>query len=238
MSDKILLEGRGLAVGYGGRPVISEINIALHENEVLCLIGHNGAGKSTLLKALFGLLKPEQGQVLLDGQEATGLSPRELTARGIAMVPEGRGIFASLTVDEVFRLGMWAAAIPQAERAGRVEWVLSILPMLRELWTRRAGSLSGGQQQMVSIGRALLSQPRILILDEPSIGLAPKLFQDLLGPIRKLQQETGMSILIVEQNVREALKISDRVEVMKSGRMIWKGLPEDLSDNKVLMELY
>lgn len=238
MSGKVLLEGRGLAIGYGGRPVINDINISLHENEVLCLIGHNGAGKSTLLKGLFGLLRPEEGQVFLEGRDITGLSPKEIAALGIAMVPEGRGIFASLSVDEIFRLGMWSADIPKAERQERVDWVLSILPVLKEFWTRRSGSLSGGQQQMVSIGRALLSRPKILLLDEPSIGLAPKLFQDLLGPIRALQQQTGMSILIVEQNVREALKVSDRVEVMKSGRMIWKGLPEDLSDNKVLMELY
>jgi len=153
-------------------------------------------------------------------------------------VPEGRGVFANLTVEEIFKLGMWAADIAKAERAERVEWVLEILPVIREFWTRRAGTLSGGQQQMVSIGRALLSRPSILILDEPSIGLAPKLFQDILRPIPELRRKTRMSILIVEQNVREALKISDRVEVMKSGAMIWKGLPEDLSDNKSLMELY
>ncbi|MGI6246244.1 MAG: ABC transporter ATP-binding protein [Pseudochelatococcus sp.] len=238
MSAKVYLEGRGLSVGYGGRPVIEDIAISLRENEVLCLLGHNGAGKSTLLKTLFGLLAPAKGQVLLDGQDVTGLSPRAIAARGVAMVPEGRGIFPSLTVDEIFRLGTWAGDIPKSERHERVDWVLGILPMLREFWTRRAGTLSGGQQQMVSIGRALLSKPRILILDEPSIGLAPKLFQDLLRPIRALQQETGMSILIVEQNVREALKISDRVEVMKSGRMIWEGRPDALSDDKLLMELY
>ena len=238
MSGKIVLEGRGIAAGYGGRPVIAGIDIALRENEVLCLIGHNGAGKSTLLKTLFGLLKPSAGKVMLAGEDVTGLPPREFAARGVAMVPEGRGVFGNLTVEEIFKLGMWAADIAKAERGERVDWVLEILPVIREFWTRRAGTLSGGQQQMVSIGRALLSRPSILILDEPSIGLAPKLFQDILRPIPDLRRKTGMSILIVEQNVREALKISDRVEVMKSGAMIWQGLPVDLSDNKSLMELY
>jgi branched-chain amino acid transport system ATP-binding protein len=168
----------------------------------------------------------------------TGSIPRAIADMGVAMVPEGRGVFPSLTVTEIFALGMHATSVPKDERIERVDWVLNILPVIREFMHRPASTLSGGQQQMVSIGRSLLSRPRILLLDEPSIGLAPKLFQDLLTPIRKLQEQEGLSILLVEQNVREALKISDRAVVMKSGRMIWEGMPEQLSDNEKLMELY
>ena len=236
MTDAVL-SVKDLVVGYGGRPVLNNIELTLKPNEVLCLIGHNGAGKSTLLKSLFGLVTHESGSIRLNGNEVMP-EPRAMTANGLSLVPEGRGVFPGMTVAETMKLGMWAAGVPEAERADRIVWVMSVLPVMRQFYDRRAGNLSGGQQQMVSIGRALLSKPRCLLMDEPSIGLAPKLFQDLLGPIRELQQTTGMSILLVEQNVREALKVSDRVVVMKSGEMTWEGVPSELSDNSKLMELY
>lgn len=236
MTDAVL-SVKDLVVGYGGRPVLNNIELTLKPNEVLCLIGHNGAGKSTLLKSLFGLVTHESGSIRLNGNKVMP-EPRAMTANGLSLVPEGRGVFPGMTVAETMKLGMWAAGVPEAERADRIDWVMSVLPVMRQFYDRRAGNLSGGQQQMVSIGRALLSKPRCLLMDEPSIGLAPKLFQDLLGPIRELQQATGMSILLVEQNVREALKVSDRVVVMKSGEMTWEGVPSELSDNSKLMELY
>lgn len=232
------LEGRDLQVGYGGRPVLDGLNVHLGHNEVLCLIGHNGAGKSTLLKALFGLVPASQGSVWLKGNAVNSVNPRMMNAAGVAMVPEGRGIFPGLTVAEIMRLGFWAAGIGPSEQSARLDWVFEVLPMIKRFYQQRAGTLSGGQQQMVSLGRALLSQPQCLLLDEPSIGLAPKLFQDLLGPIKELQVQRKMSILIVEQNVKEALKISDRVIVMKSGKIIKEGSPQAFSDNTELMELY
>ncbi len=231
-----VLEAKGLHVGYGGKPVLMDVSIALKPGEVLCLIGHNGAGKSTLMRTLFGLIKPSSGRMEVDGQVLAAHLPSELADLGIALMPEGRGIFPSLTVEEIWRLGL--ARIAKAERAERIDWVLSVLPPVKGFYTKRAGLLSGGQQQMVSIGRALLGQPRCLIMDEPSIGLAPKLFQDLMQPIRALQQARGMSILLVEQNVREALKVSDRVVVMKAGRMVREALPAELDDNAALMDLY
>jgi branched-chain amino acid transport system ATP-binding protein len=238
MSAAAVLKAENLSAGYGGKPVLLDVGIELKPNEVLCVIGHNGAGKSTLLRTLFGLVAPERGSVLVDGVRLGHHVPRALAAHGIAMVPEGRGIFPGLTVKENFALGMWSAGVPAAQRAERVEWVLSVLPPVRNFYTKRAGLLSGGQQQMVSIGRAILAQPRCLLMDEPSIGLAPKLFQDLMRPIRELQQSRGMSILLIEQNVREALKVSDRVVVMKAGAIILEALPGELKDNARLMELY
>jgi branched-chain amino acid transport system ATP-binding protein len=238
MSPPAVLRAENLRVGYGGKPVLLDVSIELKPHEVLCVIGHNGAGKSTLMRALFGLVKQQAGRVLVDGSVLSRHVPRALSAHGVAMVPEGRGIFPGLTVQETFALGMWSAGVPAEERAARVEWVMRALPPVRDFYEKRAGLLSGGQQQMVSIGRALLARPRCLLLDEPSIGLAPKLFQDLLRPIRALQQQNGLSILLIEQNVREALKISDRVVVMKSGAIILEASPGELKDNARLMELY
>lgn len=233
-----VLSVKGLVVGYGGRPVLDGLDFDLRGNEVLCLIGHNGAGKSTLLKSIVGLIPIQAGQLALHGEPLKLRSPKDLVKGGVSLVPEGRGIFPGLTVAEIMKLGMWAADVPLREQQERLEWVLSVLPMMKNFYESRAGSLSGGQQQMVSIGRALLSRPRCLLMDEPSIGLAPKLFQDLLRPIRELQQKTGMSILLVEQNVKEALKISDRVVVMKSGAIVRDTVPSELADNAKLMELY
>ena len=231
-----VLKAQNLHAGYGGKPVLMDVSMELRPGEVLCLIGHNGAGKSTLMRTLFGLIKPSSGQIQVDGQVLAAHLPSQLADLGIALMPEGRGIFPSLTVDEIWRLGL--ARIANADRADRIDWVLSVLPPIKAFYRKRAGLLSGGQQQMVSIGRALLAQPRCLIMDEPSIGLAPKLFQDLMEPIRALQQARNMSILLVEQNVREALKVSDRVVVMKAGRMVREALPAELADNAALMDLY
>jgi len=233
-----VLAAKNLRAGYGGKPVLLDVSVELRPEEVLCVIGHNGAGKSTLMRTLFGLATPEAGEILVDGHVLPRHVPRVLAAHGIAMVPEGRGIFSGLTVHEIFALGMWSAGVPREERDARVEWVMQVLPPVRHFYAKRAGLLSGGQQQMVSIGRALLARPRCLMIDEPSIGLAPKLFQDLLQPIRVLQQQHGMSILLIEQNVREALRISDRVVVMKAGAIVLEAAPGELKDNARLMELY
>jgi branched-chain amino acid transport system ATP-binding protein len=236
-APSIALETRGLRSSYGGREVLSGVDIALREGEVLCLVGHNGAGKSTLMKLLFGLHKPSAGAITLRGR-AISPNPEMMASEGVAYVPEGRGVFPGLSVKENFALALWSAALSGGEAAARTDEVLDILPRLRDFWSRPAGKLSGGQQQMVSIGRSLLSRPSILLLDEPSIGLAPKLFQDLLTPVRALQQKRGLSILLVEQNIGEAFVISDSVVVMKSGEVIFRGVPNDLSDRARLMELF
>ncbi|MBP0462735.1 ABC transporter ATP-binding protein [Roseomonas sp. PWR1] len=237
MSDTAL-EALGLSAGFGGREVLQDVSLTLKAGEILCLIGHNGAGKSTLLRVLFGLHRPSAGTLRVFGATPASYTPAALGAAGVALVPEGRGVFPDLTVDEIFGLALWSAGVPSSGQKERIEEVLEVLPRIREFRTRRAGTLSGGQQQMVSIGRALLTRPRVLLLDEPSIGLAPKLFQDLIRPIAALRQSRGMSILLVEQNVREAFAVSDRVLVMRSGRFIFEGAPAELDDHAKLMELF
>lgn len=234
-----MLECRGLSVSYGHHRALEGVAIRIEREEIVVILGANGAGKTTLLKAIAGIVPAaESGQIVLDGHPVTNRPPHRIVEAGLALVPEGRGIFPGLTVAETLRLALWAAAVPEGERAARLDWVMGVLPRLREFGQRRAGTLSGGEQQMVSLGRALLSRPRCLLMDEPSIGLAPKLFQDLLRPIRELQQTNGMAILLVEQNVREALRISDRVVAMKSGAVVREALPAELDDNATLMELY
>lgn len=232
------LEAKGLAAGYGGREVLQEVSLSLAPGEGLCLIGHNGAGKSTLLRVLFGLHRASAGSVTVFGQALAQHTPAALGAAGVALVPEGRGVFPDLTCEEIFGLALWSAGVARAERLRRVEEVLDLLPRIKEFRSRRAGTLSGGQQQMVSIARALLTRPKVLLLDEPSIGLAPKLFQDLIEPIARLRAERGVAILLVEQNLREAFAVSDRVIVMRSGRFIFEGKPSELDDHTRLMELF
>jgi branched-chain amino acid transport system ATP-binding protein len=237
MSD-YAIEAKGLAADYGGREVLQDVSLTLKAGEILCLIGHNGAGKSTLLRVLFGLHRPSAGSIRIFGQTPGTYTPAALGAIGVALVPEGRGVFPDLTVEEIFGLALWSAGVAKSEQRERIEEVLEVLPRIKEFRTRRAGTLSGGQQQMVSIGRALLTRPKVLLLDEPSIGLAPKLFQDLIRPIAALRETRGMSILLVEQNVREAFAVSDRVLVMRSGAFIYEGTPADLDDHAKLMELF
>ena len=238
MTAENYLEARQLSVSYGAKPVLANVDFALRPNELLCLIGHNGAGKSTLLKTLFGLISPRSGDILFRGKRLETVSPKVMSAAGIAMVPEGRGVFHGLTVHEILRFGLQGAGVGPEKYDELVEGVFETLPLLKTFYTKRAGLLSGGQQQMVSIGRALISRPNCLLMDEPSIGLAPKLFHDLLDPIRGRQQRTGMSIILVEQNIREAFRVSDRVYVMKSGSIVFEGRPAELSSHSRLMELY
>jgi len=224
--------------GYGAKPVLFDVDLKQSAGEFVCLLGHNGAGKSTLLRVLYGLLRPRSGRIRHRGTDMTdgGLGAR--LAAGIAYMPGGRGVFHGLTVAENLRMGLAAAQVPRTERAERLDEVFRTLPILKEFYGRRAGLLSGGQQQMLSLGRAILSRPTCLLLDEPSIGLAPKLFQDLLVTIRRMQQERNVAILLVEQNVHEALAIADRAHVMKAGRIVYAGPPGAIADHAKLMELY
>ena len=211
------LEVRALEVSYGQIKAVKGIDIEVKQGELVCLIGANGAGKTTTLKALSGMLPPSQGEILFEGERITGSPSHALVRRGIALVPEGRGIFGRLTVEENLRLGAYARRDGAGIRQD-LERAYGLFPRLAERRRQFAGTLSGGEQQMLAIGRALLSRPRLLLLDEPSMGLAPMLVQKIFEIIRKIAAE-GVTLLLVEQNAKLALQASHRGYVLESGRV-------------------
>jgi branched-chain amino acid transport system ATP-binding protein len=210
-----LLEVRGLTVSYGGIKAVKGIDLDVRSGELVTLIGANGAGKTTTLKALVGLLKPVSGRIHYNGGEITGRPAFELVRRGLALVPEGRGVFGLLTVEENLRMGAYSRE-DQAQVAVDFDRIYTVFPRLAERRRQRAGTLSGGEQQMLAIGRALMGRPQLLLLDEPSMGLAPLMVQKIFETIRAIAQE-GVTLLLVEQNAKLALETCDRGYVMESG---------------------
>ena len=231
-----LLETRGLEVSYGQIKAVKGIDIEVKQGELVCLIGANGAGKTTTLKALSGMLPPSRGEVMFDGERITGAPSHALVRRGIALVPEGRGIFGRLTVEENLRLGAYARRDDSGIRQD-MERAYGLFPRLAERRRQFAGTLSGGEQQMLAIGRALLSRPRLLLLDEPSMGLAPMLVQKIFEIIRKIAAE-GVTLLLVEQNAKLALAISHRGYVFESGRVALTDTASALLDNPRVRQAY
>jgi branched-chain amino acid transport system ATP-binding protein len=210
-----LLEVRGLTVSYGGIKAVKGIDLDVRSGELVTLIGANGAGKTTTLKALVGLLKPVSGRIHYNGSEITGRPAFELVRRGLALVPEGRGVFGLLTVEENLRMGAYSRD-DQAQVAADFDRIYAVFPRLAERRRQRAGTLSGGEQQMLAIGRALMGRPQLLLLDEPSMGLAPLMVQKIFETIRVIARE-GVTLLLVEQNAKLALETCDRGYVMESG---------------------
>jgi branched-chain amino acid transport system ATP-binding protein len=214
-----LLEVDGLEAGYGKKSVLQGVSLRVEEGEVVALLGHNGAGKSTTLKTILGLLRARAGQVRFCGQPWANGDPAENVRRGIALVPQGRGCFPDLTVQENLALG----AYTQGDRAAvlqRMDEILRLFPALADRRTQRVGTMSGGQQQMVAVGTALMQHPRLMMMDEPSIGLAPVLVQRVLESAMQINQRFGTAILLVEQNIKTALGMARRAYVMKSGRIV------------------
>jgi branched-chain amino acid transport system ATP-binding protein len=224
-----MLEAKRLCAGYDELPVLRDIELSVGRGEIVALVGANGAGKSTLVKALSGLVSPTAGSILLDGAPIERLTPRERVLRGIVHVPEGRQVFAGLTIAENLRLGAWAQRKqldPRAMRR-RLEHVCERFPILLERLDHPAGTLSGGQQQMLAIARGLMAEPRFLLLDEPSLGLAPLLVTEIFRLVQSLRTQ-GISILLSEQNARLSLAIADRAYVIETGRVTLQGRGSDL----------
>lgn len=216
MSGESFIEFDRVVAGYTHLTILNELTLDARRGEITLLIGPNGAGKSTVLKTLFGMLTPRSGEVRMNGKRINGKTPRDLLAEGIAFVPQGRNLFGSLSVLHNLELG--AFHLPSPERNVRIEEVLELFPRLKERINSRAASLSGGEQKQLEVGRALLVRPEVLLIDEPSIGLAPIIVQDVMQLLRKLADQ-GKSVIMVEQNVRTALKYSDRALALEMGQL-------------------
>jgi branched-chain amino acid transport system ATP-binding protein len=224
---EVLLEVEGITSGYGKKTVLQGVTLRVHEGEVVTMLGHNGAGKSTTLKTILGLLPARAGRVRFAGQPWANGNPVENVRRGMALVPQGRGVFPDLTVQENLMLGAYTQR-DAAASATRLGEVIELFPMLHERRAQRAGTLSGGQQQMVAVGMALMPRPRLMMMDEPSIGLAPVLVQKVLETARQINRRFGTAIILVEQNIKTALGVADRAYVMKSGRVVLEKPAADL----------
>ena len=227
-----LLEIRQLSVSYGPVPAVKRLDLTVREGEIVALIGANGAGKTTTLRCISGIVKPKAGQIRYAGREIAGLEPHRIVQAGIAHVPEGRGIFSELTVLENLEMGAYTRRDRAGIRADREE-MFRLFPRLAERKRQLAGTMSGGEQQMLAIARALMARPRLLLLDEPSMGLAPLLVQEIYRAIRQINQ-SGVSVLLVEQNTRMALTLADRGYVMDNGEVVLEGPASRLADHPAL----
>lgn len=233
-----MLEVEDLHVHYGAIHALHGVSLTVERGQIVTLIGANGAGKSTTLRTISGLIRPSSGSISFEGKSITKVPPHEIVRLGIAQAPEGRGIFANLTVDENLDMGAFARR-DRAEIAKDRERALELFPRLRERISQNAGTLSGGEQQMLALARALVPKPKLLMLDEPSLGLSPDLVATVFQRVVEIRRETGVSILIVEQKVREVLEICTRVYSMKLGRVAFAGQPEELkADKSKLRDLF
>jgi len=231
-----LLELRGVEVAYGDLPALRGVSVSVEAGETLSVVGANGAGKTTMLRAISGLMRPRAGQILLDGERLDRLPSHAIVEHGVVQVPEGRKIFPSLTVLENLELGSYISAAKARRREG-LERAFALFPRLRERARQAAGTMSGGEQQMLAIGRALMARPRVLMLDEPSLGLAPIIVKEIfriIGEINRL----GTTVLLVEQNTRQALALSRRGYVLENGRVVLEGSGAELLGNEHVKRAY
>jgi branched-chain amino acid transport system ATP-binding protein len=231
-----LLELTGLQVAYGGIQAVKGIDLHVDRGELVCLIGANGAGKTTTLKGICGLQPVKRGSIRYAGEDITGRPAFQLVRRGLAMVPEGRGVFGALTIEENLAMGAYARS-DRAAIALDIERVFGLFPRLKERRRQTAGTLSGGEQQMLAMGRALMSKPRLLLLDEPSMGLAPLMVQKVFETVMTVSQE-GVTILLIEQNAKLALEVSHRGYVMESGEITLAGAAKTLLHDPAVRAAY
>jgi len=232
----MLLEARNLHIGYGDASAVWDVSLDVDAGEIVSVIGPNGAGKTTLINAIAGLLRCRSGELRFDGCDMNGVKAHDYCGHGIALVPEGRRLFVKMSVEENLELGCYLRAA-RAARTQSLERVYSLFPVLRDKRRQPAGELSGGQQQMVAIGRALMARPRVVLFDEPSLGLAPAIVDDIFAIIERVRDD-GAAVLLVEQNVLKALEAADRAYVLEQGRIVAQGLPADLLKQPHIREAY
>lgn len=233
----MILKADNLSAGYGRIQVLKEINLEVGKGEIVCLVGANGAGKSTLLKVISGVIPSLAGSLFFEGREVTGRKPNHLVKLGLCHVPEGRQIFGSLTVKQNLTMGAYVNPAKKDQLERLFESVFTLFPKLKQRLAQKAGTMSGGEQQMLAIGRGLMSQPKLLLLDEPSLGLAPLIVEAILNTIGELRAR-GISILLVEQNVNAALHISDRAYVIETGKIVLQGEADGLLENEEVKKCY
>jgi len=232
-----LLESKNIHAGYGEFRVLHGIDMVVNPGEIVAVIGPNGAGKTTLLKTIMGLTTLYEGRVLFNKHDLTKTSPDRRVKAGLVLVPEGRGLFPNLTVRENLLLGAYTIS-SRSEVEERLKTVYELFPRLKERENQRAGSLSGGEAQMLAIARGLMSSPKLLMLDEPSLGLAPKIVAEVFEVIKKLRVEKNITILLVEQHVKESLELADRAYIIQGGRIIASGKSEELRNLEELRRIY
>ncbi|MBI2369544.1 MAG: ABC transporter ATP-binding protein [Deltaproteobacteria bacterium] len=232
-----LLEVRDLSAGYGQVPVLHEVSLTVSRLETVCVLGANGAGKSTLVNRIAGILRPSRGTIRFDGEDVTGLSPERLAAKGLSLVRQGRSVFPFMTVQENLDMGAYLLKDRRAVQE-RLETVFEMFPVLKERLGQRAGSMSGGEQKMLEIGRSLMLPLKLLMLDEPSLGLAPLVLETIFARIREFNERSGLTILLVEQNAFGALEISHRGYVLELGRVRLEGPSERLRTDPEVRERY
>ncbi|MGE5618484.1 MAG: ABC transporter ATP-binding protein [Sphingomonadaceae bacterium] len=232
-----MLEVDNIHVGYDGVLALRGVSFRVDAGEIVSIVGSNGAGKTTILKTISGLLKPTAGTVSFEGRRLDTLSPHEVVRHGIAHVPEGRRLFARQTVMENLILGAYTRKSP-SERSEDLERVFGLFPVLKERREQRAGTLSGGEQQMLAIGRGLMLRPKLLMLDEPSLGIAPKLVDRIFETVLELNKRDGITILLVEQNVREALELATRAYVLQTGSVVMAGTGQELLGSDAIQRAY
>ncbi|GGC51977.1 ABC transporter ATP-binding protein [Siccirubricoccus deserti] len=231
----MLLEAKGLRAGYGPTHVLHGLDFLVEDGGVTALLGANGAGKTTTLRAVCGMVKTE-GEILLGGENIAGWATEDIARRGLAHVPDGRGTFMELTVEENFRLGAYVRRDREVQADFERMWAW--FPRLRQRWKQQAGTLSGGEQQMLAIARALLLRPRLLLLDEPSFGLAPLIVQEIFGIMRRIRAESGVGILLVEQNANLALELADRAYLLETGRIVVSGPAAEIREDEAIRRSY
>lgn len=229
-----LLEIKNLQVRFGGITAVEDVSIDVPEGKIVTLIGANGAGKSTTLRSVSGIVKPQKGEILFNGENLVGLSPDKIVAKGVTLVPEGRRVFPNLTVLENLKIG---AYLRKDDLKPDIEYVYSLFPRLKERYWQLAGTLSGGEQQMLAVGRALMSRPKLIMMDEPSLGLAPLVVKDIFDIITTINK-AGITVLLIEQNANMALKVADWAYVLETGNITKEGTGIELLNDESIKEAY
>lgn len=231
-----ILDVQNVGLGYGTLQVVFDVSMHVNHGELVGLVGGNGSGKSTMLRAISGMISPMQGQIYFGGQPVDNLEPHQMAQRGLAHVPMGRQLFPNMNVKDNLLMGAYLPHLRQ-DRESHMARVMDLFPDLRKYANTPAGALSGGQQQMVAIGRALMLKPKMLIMDEPSLGLSPILVKDVMASIRRVA-DTGIPVLLVEQNIKQVLQISDRAYVLENGRLVLEGESKDLEGHPMIRKAY